>query len=111
MKTLSNARVTRRHRTSHRARNTRASNEPVRDSRLDAIVAYPDPADEFARITFPAELKGHQLEVIDAQGRLVRRMALTTLGLTELPTATLASGAYQLRAVGTYSTGRLLVKH
>jgi len=65
MKTLSNARVTRRHRTSHRARNTRASNG----------------------------------------------MPLTTFGLTELRTGTLASGAYQLRITGTTSTGRLLVKH
>ena len=88
-----------------------AAVEPVRDSRLVALMAYPDPADEIARITFPAELKGHSLEVIDAQGRVALSMPLTTFGLAELRTAPLSSGAYQLRIKDTTSTGRLLVKH
>jgi hypothetical protein len=44
-------------------------------------MAYPDLTDELARFTFPAELKGHQLQVINAQSRVTLCMPVTALGL------------------------------
>ena len=63
------------------------------------ISVYPNPFAEKLTLHLPSLIDGLELQLIDAKGRLVRRMTVKAQ-VTEISLSELASGVYLMRLLG-----------
>jgi len=76
-----------------------------------ALACYPNPSHMSTFVTYPAELDGTNMTLLDAKGALVFTMRLGGHGLLEVDTKNLAEGLYQVVAPGTGLSTKLTVQH
>ena len=78
---------------------------------LDPTLAcYPNPSNAVTYVTYPAELDGSAMMILDAKGSMVRTFTLQTHGLLEMDTKQLPGGMYQLAVPGTAFSIKLSVQ-
>jgi len=76
-----------------------------------ALACYPNPSHMTTFVTYPAELDGTNLTLIDAKGAVVYTIRLSGNGLLEMNTQNLAEGLYQVVAPGRGLATKLTVQH
>lgn len=93
--------------------NVRQFNGTNTQNPVSHIVLYPNPATDAFQLLGPASLQGGQLDMLDAQGRLVHRQRLDgTTGAWQIPTQHLPAGLYLVQckdALGVQYSAKLVV--
>jgi len=78
---------------------------------LDPTLAcYPNPSNAATYLTYPAELDGSTMVILDSKGSLVRAITLQANGLLEMDTKQLSEGVYQMVVQGTSVGTKLSVQ-
>lgn len=80
-------------------------------SKQPALACYPNPSNMNTFLTYPAELDGTNMALVDAKGAVVYTIRLSGNGLVEVDTQNLAEGLYQVVAPGTGLSTKLTVQH
>lgn len=75
------------------------------------LACYPNPSNANTYLTYPAELDGSNVVILDAKGSLVRTINLKSEGLLEVDTKALPEGMYQIAVSGTAFSTKLSVQH
>lgn len=76
-----------------------------------ALACYPNPSNMNTFLTYPPELDGTNMALVDAKGAVVYTIRLSGNGLVEVDTQNLAEGLYQVVAPGTGLSTKLTVQH